>query len=288
MFQKQYNDYLDKIEGYLDALPLDSSLLAKSMKYSVVGGGKRIRPVLALACADLVGGCSEKIVGEASALELIHTYSLIHDDLPSMDNDDYRRGKLSNHKMFGEAAAILAGDALLTYAFELIAKPVKGDEGKKLRVVLETAQAAGWQGMVAGQSLDTLGSLDNTTLSDIEHVHNLKTGALLKASARLGAILGGGSEQEISVLSSYALELGLAFQIKDDILDVVGESADLGKSAGKDEKSGKPTYTTLLGLDGARVKLEESIAKAKDHLQYFGAKADFLRSLADYTAQRKN
>lgn len=288
MFQKLYDDYLNRITCYLDTLPLDHSLLGRSMKYSLIGGGKRIRPVLALACADIVGGRIDDIIREASALELIHTYSLIHDDLPSMDNDDYRRGKLSNHKMYGEAAAILAGDALLTYAFELLAQPSKADNARKLRVIIETAQAAGWQGMVEGQSLDTLGSLENSTLSDIEHVHNLKTGALLKASARLGAILGGGSEQAIAALSAYAVELGLAFQIKDDILDVIGESKEMGKSAGKDEKSGKPTYTTLLGLDGASVQLEQTIAKAKEHLQSFGAKAEFLQRLADYTAQRKN
>lgn len=288
MFHKRYDDYLNKIESYLDLLPLDNCQLGKGMKYSLVGGGKRIRPVLALACADIVGGCPDEIVREAAALELIHTYSLVHDDLPSMDNDDYRRGKLSNHKMFGEAAAILAGDALLTYAFELLAQPGKGDDAKKLRVIVETAQAAGWQGMVGGQSLDTLGSLENCTLSDIANIHNLKTGALLKASARIGAILGGGSEQEITILSAYAVELGLAFQIKDDILDVVGESKELGKSAGKDEKTGKPTYTTLLGLDGAREQLAQTIDKAKEHLRYFGAEAEFLRLLADYTVQRKN
>ena len=288
MFKERYHDYLEMVEQYLNHLPLDRNILARSMNYSLVGGGKRIRPVLALACAELVGGRPEELVSEAAAIELIHTYSLIHDDLPAMDDDDYRRGKLSNHKVFGEAGAVLAGDALLTLAFELLAEPSTIEPQKKLRVIRETAQAAGWQGMVGGQSLDTLGNLENSTLADIEQVHHLKTGALLKASARLGAILGGGSEPEIEILTSYALYLGLAFQIKDDILDVVGESAVIGKSAGKDQKSGKPTYPSLLGLEGAREQLEKTIFLAKESLSCFGPKAAFLLSLADYTAERTN
>lgn len=286
MFKQQYNGYLELIEEYLANLPLTEDLIGRSMRYSVVGGGKRVRPVLALACVEIVGGRPQDFVREATALELIHTYSLIHDDLPAMDDDDFRRGKLANHKAFDEATAILAGDALLTLAFELLSQPLPGLGEKQLRVIRETARAAGWQGMVGGQVLDTTGNGQPANLQDIENIHNLKTGALLKVSARLGAILGGGTEEEIEKLSQYASYLGLAFQIKDDILDVTGESARLGKPAGSDEKLAKATYPKLLGLDGAAQHLKKTIILAKEALASFGAKGQFLSSLADYISER--
>ncbi|HHV64143.1 MAG TPA: polyprenyl synthetase family protein [Peptococcaceae bacterium] len=285
-FRQKYEYYQSLIEDYLNSLPLKGNLLAESMAYSLMGGGKRFRPVLALACVELVGGQPKEFVREASALELIHTYSLIHDDLPAMDNDDFRRGKPSNHKKFGEAAAILAGDALLTYSFELLAQPLDISPAKQLRVIRETAQAAGWQGMVEGQVLDTLGNGQHKTLQEIENVHKKKTGALLIASARLGAILGGGTEFEIEKITKYAEYLGLAFQIQDDILDVVGESETIGKPAGSDQKLAKSTYPSLLGLDGAREHLAKTINQAKEQMEYFGTKAEFLLALADYAAER--
>ena len=286
MFKRQYDYYSNLVEQYLSVLPFSQNLLGTSMNYSLIGAGKRIRPVLALACINIVGGQPLAFVREASAIELIHTYSLIHDDLPAMDDDDFRRGKPSNHKMFGEATAILAGDALLTYSFELLAQPLPIPPERQLRIIRETAQAAGWQGMVGGQALDTLGDAQNCDLDSIQEVHRLKTGALLTASARLGAILGGGIEKEIDILTEYAFYLGLAFQIKDDILDVIGESEILGKSAGSDEKQGKATYPALLGLEGAQQHLSETIARTKETVSYFEGNAVFLTQLADYVAER--
>jgi len=286
MFKQQYEYYCQLIEEYLDQLPWDQSLICKSMNYSLKAGGKRIRPVLALACIEVVGGQPLDFVKEAAALELIHTYSLIHDDLPAMDNDDFRRGQPSNHKMFGEATAILTGDALLTYAFELLAQPSLAPPEKQLRVIRETAQAAGWQGMVGGQVLDTLSQEQNYSLIDIENIHRKKTGALLVASARLGAILGGGTEDQIEKISDYAALIGLAFQIKDDILDISSEQAILGKPVGSDLKQGKKTYVSVLGLSKAEKHLEDTIAAAKRCLADFSDSAEFLSSLADYIAQR--
>jgi geranylgeranyl diphosphate synthase type II len=286
MFKQKYQHYLGLVEDYLGKLPLTQNLIGQSMNYSLVGGGKRVRPVLACACAEIVGGHPEELVREVAAIELIHTYSLIHDDLPAMDNDDFRRGKPSNHKAYGEAVAILAGDALLTLAFEMLAQPSAIAPARQIRVIRETAQAAGWQGMVGGQVLDTVGSNHEIGLAEIEKIHRLKTGALLIASARLGAILGGGTEEEIAKLADYAAYLGLAFQIKDDILDIVGESRVLGKPAGSDEKLNKSTYPTILGLDGAYGYLNETIASAKKVLAYFGPKAGFLSEFAGYIAER--
>lgn len=286
MFKQQYDYYFNLVEEYLTGLLSEDNPLGKSMNYSLLGAGKRIRPVLSLACADIVGGSPADLVRAASAIELIHTYSLIHDDLPAMDDDDYRRGKLSNHKMFGEAAAILAGDALLTYAFELLALPLPVSPERQLRVIYETARASGWQGMVGGQVLDTLGDAHKSDLEHIQQSHRLKTGALLIASARLGAILGGGTEEEISTLDRYASCLGLAFQIKDDILDVIGESEVIGKPVGSDEKLHKATYPVLLGLEGAQDHLKNTIAEAKEAVLSFGTKNEFLLQLADYVAER--
>lgn len=289
MFKSQYDYYLDLVEQYLTGLHFEKNLLGSSMKYSLVGAGKRIRPVLALACIEIVGGQPKNFVREVSAIELIHTYSLIHDDLPAMDDDDFRRGKPSNHKMFGEATAILAGDALLTYSFELLAQPLSSvSPEKQLRAVRELAQAAGWQGMVGGQALDTLGDANDCNLDAIQQIHNMKTGALLIVSARLGAILGGGTEEEIDILTKYASLLGLAFQIKDDILDVIGESEIIGKPVGSDERQQKATYPVLLGLEGAQQHLKETITMAQKTIDCFGEKSLFLTQLADYIMERNN
>jgi geranylgeranyl diphosphate synthase type II len=288
MFKQKYHYYYDLAEQFLAQLPFEDNLICQSMNYTLSAGGKRIRPVLALACAEAVGGKPENIVREACALELIHTYSLIHDDLPAMDDDDLRRGKPSNHKVFGEAVAILAGDALLTYAFELLAQSSMFPPEKQLSVIKETAIAAGWRGMVGGQVLDTLGSAKNNALEDIENIHRKKTGALLVVSARLGAILGGGNEEQIKKLSGYASYLGLAFQIKDDILDGMGCREVMGKPAGSDSKLAKTTYWSLLGPVEAVNHLNSVIAQAKECLKDFGAETAFLLSLADYVAERSN
>jgi geranylgeranyl diphosphate synthase, type II len=288
VFQEALKNYISMIEHFLARIPWGKDTLSESMSYSLVGGGKRIRPVLALASAEAVGGNPEKILPAAVALELIHTYSLIHDDLPAMDNDDYRRGRLSNHKVFGEANAILAGDGLLTYAFEFLADPVLGQSEKQLRVIREVAAAAGKCGMVGGQVLDVAGEGKQLTLAEIEEIHKAKTGALLTVSARLGGILAGGSEQQVKALTDYAQALGLAFQIKDDILDVVGNSETLGKPAGSDLRQGKSTYVSLLGLEDAKVQLHAQIQKAQSALKLLGETSTFLSELAVYIEQRQH
>jgi geranylgeranyl diphosphate synthase type II len=288
VFNVTFQRYLTMIEQFLAQLPWGQDILSQSMSYSLVGGGKRIRPVLALAAAETVGGNSETILPAAISLELIHTYSLIHDDLPAMDNDDYRRGRLSNHKVFGEANAILAGDALLTYAFEFLANPELGQPEQQLRVIREVAVAAGKVGMVGGQVADVAGEGKTLTLSEIEEIHQAKTGALLTVSARLGGVLAGGTEEQVKALTDYAQALGLAFQIKDDILDVVGDSKTLGKPVGSDLRQGKSTYVSLLGLEGAGRELHAQILKAQSALKLFDEGAIFLSELANYIEQRQH
>jgi len=288
VFKVTFQRYLTMVEQFLEQLPWDKEILNQSMYYSLIGGGKRIRPVLALASAEAVGGDPKTILPAAVSLELIHTYSLIHDDLPAMDNDDYRRGRLSNHKVFGEANAILAGDALLTYAFELLADPGAGHPERQLRIIREVAVAAGKAGMVGGQVADVTAERKTLNLDEIEAIHKGKTGALLTASARLGGILAGGTEQQIKALTDYAQALGLAFQIKDDILDVVGSSEILGKPAGSDLRQGKATYVSLLGLEGAKGQLHTQILKAQTALKSFNGGATFLTDLATFIEQRQH
>lgn len=280
--------YITMIEQTIAELPWDKGILNQSMYYSLIGGGKRIRPVLALASAEAVGGNLEMILPAAVSLELIHTYSLIHDDLPAMDNDDYRRGRLSNHKVYGEAQAILAGDALLTYAFELLAAPGFGQPEKQLRIIREVAVAAGKAGMVGGQVADIAGEGKMLILDQIEEIHKAKTGALLTVSARLGGILAGGTEEQIMALTEYAQALGLAFQIKDDILDVVGDTETIGKPAGSDLRRGKATYPSILGLEGAVRQMKTQIFKAQSALKPFDESKNFLIELAYYIEKRQH
>jgi geranylgeranyl diphosphate synthase type II len=289
MFRKQLESYVQQVEDYLDKLPWEKGLLEESMRYSLIGGGKRIRPVLALAAAKATGGEVENILPAACALELIHTYSLIHDDLPAMDNDDYRRGRLSNHKVFGEGNAILAGDGLLSYAFELIAQPI--DEvapERQLRVIREVARAAGPEGMVGGQVADLEAEEKKLNLSEVEHIHRLKTGAMLVASVRLGAILAGGTEEKIEALTRYAQAIGLAFQIKDDILDLEGDTLTLGKPVQSDLRQQKSTYPSLLGLEGAKAELKARTSEAHAALEILAERAAFLHDLADFIAERNH
>ena len=288
MFKATFQRYLTMVEQFLAQLSWDEGILNQSMYYSLIGGGKRIRPVLALASAEAVGGTPEAILPAAVSLELIHTYSLIHDDLPAMDNDDYRRGRLSNHKVYGEAHAILAGDALLTYAFEFLAGEGLSQPERQLRIIREVAVAAGKVGMVGGQVGDLAGEGKTLTLNEIEGIHKAKTGALLTVSARLGGILAGGTEEQVKALTDYAQALGLAFQIKDDILDVVGDSETLGKPAGSDLRQGKSTYVSLLGLEGAGREMHTQILKAQSALKLFNEGAIFLSELANYIEQRQH
>ncbi|MDI6813396.1 MAG: polyprenyl synthetase family protein [Desulfitobacteriaceae bacterium] len=288
LFKERLAQYRAQVDEYINTISWNEKVLDKSMAYSLTGSGKRIRPVLALAAAEAMGANPEHILPAAAALEMIHTYSLIHDDLPAMDDDDYRRGRLSNHKVFGEGIAILSGDALLTYAFELLAAPMQVEPRRQLQVIKEVADAAGRQGMVLGQVLDLEGEGKALGLQEIEQIHRHKTGALLRVSVRLGGILAGGSEEDIQALSRYAAALGLAFQIKDDILDLESDSLTLGKPIGSDLKRDKATYPSLLGLSGAKAELAAKIQEAIDALQLLGERGRFLRDLADYIQARQH
>ena len=265
--------------------PLDRTL-CESMKYSLMAGGKRLRPVLLMAAADAVGASGEDFLTIGCAMEMIHTYSLIHDDLPAMDDDDYRRGKLTNHKVYGAGMATLAGDALLTLAFEVMLRQTGVSAEKLVRVVREISTAAGPDGMVGGQALDMESENKQISLSTMKNIHLGKTGALFRASIRSGAILGGANEEELQALTVYADNFGLAFQITDDILDVVGDEAVIGKPVGSDEKNHKATYVTMTSLDEAQKLAQEAVDRAIAALQNFGKEADFLRELVAYLVKR--
>ena len=260
--------------------------LAQAMQYSLMSGGKRLRPILLMAAADSINGSGEKFLTVASAIEMIHTYSLIQDDLPAMDNDDYRRGKLTNHKVFGEATAILAGDALLTLAFEVMTRQENISPEILLKVVQEMSIAAGAAGMVGGQSIDLESEDKKISMSTLKKMHMAKTGALFKAAIRSGAILAGANSEQLDALTIYAEKFGLAFQITDDILDVIGDEKNLGKPVGSDEKNNKSTYVTLTSIETAKNLAQKAVDDAVDALKNFGAEADFLRELVKFLLGR--
>lgn len=263
-------------------------ILLKSMQYSLQGEGKRIRPILLIAVVESLG--KERSIGleVAVAIEMIHTYSLIHDDLPAMDNDDLRRGVPTNHKVFGDAIAILAGDGLLTHAFHVISSlfPGKLDSKTVIALINGLAAAAGPTGMVAGQVLDMEGEHKTLTLEQLECIHRHKTGDLIQFAVYAGAILGGASDEDKKALLKYAQNLGLAFQIQDDILDVVGDGEDIGKPVGSDRKSGKTTYATLLGIDAAKEKVKQLISDAKSAVQIPSIDYERLHQIADFFGYR--
>lgn len=260
--------------------------LAESMRYSLMAGGKRLRPVLLMEAAEAVGGRGEDYIHAACALEMIHTYSLIHDDLPAMDNDDYRRGKLTNHKVYGAGIATLAGDALLTLAFEVILRQ-KADSETLCRVIREISQAAGPDGMVGGQAIDMESEGKSITMDELRKMHMGKTGALFRAAIRSGAILAGAGETELNALTRYAEAFGLAFQITDDILDVIGDENEIGKPVGSDERNHKSTYVTLTSLEKARQLAKDAVDEAVLALEPFGDKAWFLKELVEFLISRK-
>ncbi len=265
---------------------LDATL-ATSMKYSLMAGGKRLRPILLMAAADAVGAKGEQFITTGCALEMIHTYSLIHDDLPAMDNDDYRRGKLTNHKVYGDGMAVLAGDALLTLAFEVMLRQKGVDASVLAQVVREISTAAGPNGMVGGQAIDLESEGKRIDMETLRKMHMGKTGALFKAALRSGAILGGATKEQLAALTTYAEDFGLAFQITDDILDVVGDEAVIGKPVGSDEKNHKSTYVTLTSLEEAQKLAQDTVDHAVKALQDFGPEADFLRQLVEFLINRK-
>jgi geranylgeranyl diphosphate synthase type II len=261
------------------------------MRYSIFAGGKRLRPVLVLASAEAVGEpgrvVSEAAVNTACAFECVHTYSLIHDDLPAIDNDDLRRGRATCHKVFGEAAAILAGDALLTIAFELIASSGSDDNGSLVRVVHEISRAAGSKGMIGGQMVDIESEGKDIDSAVLEHIHIHKTGALILSSVRCGAILAGAGQGERERLTRDGEAVGLAFQIADDILDVEGAREEMGKETGGDEKKRKATYPALFGLTESKEIARELAEKALKALDGFDKRADPLRAIALYIVERR-
>ncbi|MBQ2411086.1 MAG: polyprenyl synthetase family protein [Selenomonadaceae bacterium] len=290
MDKTQWNERIKLIEAaLLKELGAETALvprLAESMEYSLMAGGKRLRPILVMAAADAVGARGTDFVQAACGIEMIHTYSLIHDDLPAMDNDDYRRGKLTNHKVFGEALAILAGDALLTQAFEVILRQQGVPAQVLLEVLREISIAAGPNGMVGGQVIDMLSEGKRISMEELRKMHMGKTGALFRAAIRSGAILGGASEAQLAALTTYADCFGLAFQITDDILDVVGDEAVIGKPVGSDERNEKSTYVTLTSLDEAKKLAADTVQQALEALEIFGDEAKFLRDLVKMLLER--
>jgi len=267
-----------------------SNKIVKAMKYSLMAGGKRIRPVLCIAAAETVGGQSQDVINAACALEMIHTYSLIHDDLPAMDNDDIRRGQPTCHVAFDEATAILAGDALLTLAFEVLSSTefVQDNHVRNWMNVIHTiATAAGYKGMIEGQMQDMAGEGHLLCLEDLENMHALKTGALIEASVTVGAILGKGSPDQIQQLKTYSKNIGLAFQVTDDLLDVEGDPNVMGKDAGSDQARSKSTYPALLGIEQSKQFAKKLVNNALKALDYFDNKAHPLRAIAYYIVDRK-
>ncbi|HEX8372859.1 MAG TPA: farnesyl diphosphate synthase [Chthoniobacterales bacterium] len=271
---------------YLPPASTKPVTIHKAMRYSLFAGGKRLRPILCVAAAEACGGRIENALPAACAVEMVHTYSLIHDDLPAMDNDDFRRGKPTNHKVFGEAIAILAGDALLTLAFEVLAAAAPTQRYSIAEQIRELAQAGGSRALIGGQVADLEAEGKKITISQLRYIHRAKTAALLTSSIRLGAISADATNAQLTALTTFAENLGLAFQVIDDILDVTQTSEKLGKSAGKDVAAQKATFPALLGLEKSRAEAHRLTDESLAALAPLGSKADQLRSLADHLLQR--
>ncbi len=284
--------YIDTcLQKYLTSSDAYPPIIHEAMHYAIFNGGKRLRPIMVLEGTKLAGGSQESAVPIACALEMIHSYSLVHDDLPAMDDDELRRGKPTCHIVFGEANAILTGDALLTGAFAVMTESA-GIAGVKpdnlIRVIREIAEAAGSQGMIGGQVIDLQSEGQDIDYDTLKTLHSLKTGKLFQAALRSGAILSNMNRQGLQSIDKYARSFGLAFQITDDILDVNGNEAVIGKPAGSDAKNAKTTYPGLFGLEKSRQLAEDCVKACIDSLQDFGPEADFLRQLAYFTLERQN
>ena len=278
----------DQLDLLLPAESVSPTKLHAAIRWSVFAGGKRFRPALLLAIGETFGAASESLIATACALEMIHTYSLVHDDLPSMDNDDLRRGRPTCHVRFGEATAILAGDALLTMAFKTIAEDDKLPAAKRVRLISEIARAAGTpEGMVAGQAYDLEAEARPVAAAELETIHRLKTGALITAAARCGAIIAEASPAELAAVTDYAGQLGLLFQITDDLLDVTATADAIGKTPGKDARSRKATYPALHGIEATRNYLASTHAAACDPLDRVDRPTDLLRAIADFILERE-
>jgi geranylgeranyl pyrophosphate synthase len=278
------------LEALLPQAAGPAARLHEAMRYAVFGGGKRLRPALALAVGEALGGAPADLLAPAAALELIHTYSLVHDDLPAMDDDDLRRGRPTVHRAYGDAEAILAGDALLTLAFEVLATQPAGPlhAGRRAEAVALVARAAGAAGMVGGQTADLEAERTTAGLDALAWIHAHKTGALIAASAELGALHAGASAEDRAAFARFGRDLGLAFQIADDILDRTASAATLGKTPGKDERAGKATYPALLGVDASRREAERLAASARDEIPGSVREPEILEALARYAVERKS
>ena len=274
------------LDRFLPAAHVRPVTIHKAMRYSLFAGGKRLRPILCLAAAETCGGKTKTALPLACALECIHTYSLVHDDLPSMDNDDFRRGRPTCHKAFGEGIAVLAGDALLTIAFEIASKAEPTRRYPLREIFHELATGAGSRKLIGGQVADLEGEGRPITRAQLRYIHENKTAALLTTSVRLGAMSANASASDLSAISKFGRALGLAFQVIDDILDVTQTSAKLGKSAGKDVAAQKATYPSVIGLEKSRAEAKRLTHQAHAALAAFGKKADTLRALANYLLER--
>lgn len=289
-FEKYYESRKQLVDNFLEKRMQKRGIsnVDDAMKYSLLAGGKRLRPILLMATADALGANGYDFLTAACGLEMIHTYSLIHDDLPCMDNDDYRRGRLTNHKVFGEALALLAGDGLLTLAFEVMAEQRNVKPSTLVEFIHETAMCAGNFGMVGGQALDLEAEGRAISAKELKTLHEGKTGAMFIAAVRGGAHLAGATEEQLLALTRFAELVGLAFQIEDDILDVTSTQEELGKPIGSDAKNEKSTYVSLFGLEEARKMADETMEEALRCLDMFGEKADALRELAKLMCHRRS
>lgn len=282
----QIDKELDRLLPPADLFPASIHV---AMRYSVLAGGKRLRPILCLEAGRLLGGDERTLLRLGSALELIHTYSLIHDDLPALDNDDLRRGKPTSHRAFGESTAILAGDALLTLAFEVLSSPGPPPEACKLRVIHELARAIGTDGgMIGGQVIDLLMAGQESDSRTLEYLHSAKTGAFIRAAIRSGALYAQCGEEDLARLSTYGEKIGLAFQIVDDLLDVLGIQESLGKTVGKDIRQRKATYPAIHGIEASQRMASQLVAEACEVLDPYGDRAHILQGIAQYLLVRKN
>lgn len=287
---KEYAEIVEKaLDNYVPQKENTQKDIYKAMRYSLLGGGKRIRGVLTIVCCKLAGGDYKKALPFAAAIEMVHAYSLIHDDLPAMDNDDMRRGKPSNHIAFGEAMAILAGDGLLGEAMNVILTNVSSDDmGTAWEAMKTLANAYGPEGMLGGQVVDMQSENKEISYEELKYLQSHKTGALIKAACRMGAIMGGADEKLLEKLDSYAEKIGLAFQIKDDILDIESTDEELGKNTGSDKEQGKSTFVSVCGIDSAKKAVEDLSREAAELFPENNENAEFLRETAIYLASRKN
>ena len=277
------------LDGFIPSRDGPLGRVADAMRWGALDGGKRLRPFLVIASADMFGAPRARSIRVGCAVEMIHCYSLIHDDLPAMDDSDLRRGRPSVHKKFDDATAILAGDALLTQAFEVLADEATHPDGAvRCALALELARASGKEGMVGGQMIDIYAEQKTFDLAGIEELQRLKTGALIRFGAVGGGVVGEGTDDEVAALTAYAEDLGLAFQIVDDILDATQDAETLGKPAGQDAEMDKATFIKLLGMDGAKSKAAELVESCKAHLDRFGEAAAPLKGAADFVFQRKS